>query len=84
MAINKTINEKIKFAVAVLVFVIGTLLIVQEMGIGFSLPGFILVALSGPFMYYYFAKLKSKFIHLSDAEIIEQANNESEIVKEKL
>ena len=76
---NKIImNDKIKFAVAVLVFAGGTLLIINKMGIGFSLPGFILVALSGPFMYYYFAKLKSKYVHMSDAEIIEQAKNESE------
>ena len=69
--------DKFKFAGAVIVFAFGTLLIIQEMGVGFSLPGFILVALSGPFMYYYFAKLKSKFVHLSDAEIIEQAEKEA-------
>lgn len=69
--------DKFKFAGSVMVFAYGTLLIIQEMGVGFSLPGFILVALSGPFMYYYFAKLKSKFVHLSDAEIIEQAEKEA-------
>lgn len=48
------------------------------------LPGVILIAISTPFVYYWYAKMKSSRKNMNDEEILRQAEIESQVSKESI
>lgn len=77
---------KTKFAIALVIFIIGAILSVIPYftleHFEFLIPGILLIAVSTPFTYYFYAKMKSKRSKLSDTEILRRAEIESRISKE--
>lgn len=72
-------SAKLKFYITAGLFAIGSLLILSTYTSGVSIPGIILVVLTGPPSYYYYAKMNSKVKEYSDDEILAQAKNESRL-----
>jgi hypothetical protein len=75
-----------KFVIALVAFVVGSILSVIPYftlnHFEFLIPGVLLIMVSAPFTYYFYAKIKSKHSKLNDTEILRRAEIESRISKE--
>lgn len=74
-------SSRLKFSIATAFFAVGALMILYVV-INLShfellIPGFILVGVSGPATYYFYAKLKSRYTKLTDKELLGEVQVES-------
>jgi Kef-type K+ transport system membrane component KefB len=80
------VQIQVKFLLSATVFAIGAILSVIPYftmdHFEFLIPGIILIAISTPFTYYFYAKMKNKHAEQNDADILRQAEIESRISKE--
>jgi hypothetical protein len=82
------VSVKLKFFIAAFVFVVGAVMAVipyfTQDNFELLLPGVILIAISTPFVYYWYAKIKSGHMSMNDEEILRNAEIESRISKESI
>lgn len=77
---------KVKFFIAVAVFTAGAIMAVTPYftlgSFWLLIPGVLLVAVSAPFMYYFYAKTKYERKSMTEEEVLRQAQLEARIPKE--
>lgn len=77
---------KAKFLISAAVFTVGAIMAVTPYftmdNFWLLIPGVILVAVSAPFMYYFYAKTKYERKSMTEEEVLQQAQFEARIPKE--
>lgn len=76
---QKEYGKYIRFGIVAIVFSIGAYLVIGASSFSNLFIGFLLVAVSGPYGYYLWAKLNSRYKHRDEAEIIRDARNQAGI-----